>query len=187
MGAVSIEKLKVRSKAVIAAVSAVLLLPFASALAVNQDFSRMELHAYGKIIENVRALESGSVIVINSELSLSIFNEISMTSDKYAFPVSVFSQFTDLSFVEGRNVYYITSRSENSSSEALFDKAENVPPISYSKRNLNWWMTGWRPGPLVLLNRNVSYEMVVDFFDLTEEFHSDKGVTNVPIWWESLP
>ena len=187
MGAVSIDKLRVWSKTAVAILSAVVLLPFASALAVNQDFSRMEFRAYGTIIETVRSFEPGSVIVINSELSLSIFNEISMTSDHYAFPVSVFSQFTDLSFVEGRNVYYITSRSENSPSDTLFDKAENVPAISYNRRNVYWWMTGWRPGPLILLDRNTGYDMVVDIFDLTEVFNSDNGATNVPISWESLP
>jgi hypothetical protein len=184
MGAVSIEKLKVRYKAIIAVVSAVLLLPFSSALAVNKDFYRMELPAYSKIIETVRMLESGSVIVIDTELSASIFNEISLTSDHYAFPHSLFSHLYDLSFVEGRNVYFVASRGQNAPSDTFFDKAEKISTISYSKSNFNWWMTGWRPGPLTLLNRNNSYEMQADIFDLTKMFNSGNGITYAPISWQ---
>jgi len=151
LGGVAISKFRVASKIIVAAVSLSIMLPFSAILALNNDISLVEIRSQREIVEAVNSLEPGSIVLVSDHYRRFFFNSISFGTESYIFPHSVFVQFTDIPNVNERNFYRISS-----TIEAIDEYSRSIIHSSPSQVSvLEYWLTGWNPGPLNLLRPHV--------------------------------
>jgi len=148
LGGAVVDKIKPVGKIAIVAFSASIMLPFSITLAVNKDISNMEYKSYREVMESVYEFEPGSIVILESGLSQFLFNEISFGSGHYVFPVELFTQLEDTSFIGNRNLYYMNTTNEDNYSSSF----ETVTRVMTSKSRFEPWVTGWTPGPENLLH-----------------------------------
>lgn len=171
LGAVAIDKLKLKPKLLIASVSILVMLPFSFTLATNRDMTNMDFAGRRAVIEATSDFEEGSIILLDGDLRGFFFSELSLFSDSYVFPSSLFNRLTDISFAAGRKMYVLYME-EGGFTNGDTDKTGVLFDIPICSSRLDYWVTSWRPGPLNLL-RPISAERSIRAF----EFPGDDVLT----------
>jgi len=146
MSAVVIDNYKPVFKTVVAAVGILIMLPFSVTLALSNDISFMEIKSQRKVMEIVDNWEEGSIILLDLEQRRFFLNDISNSTDKYAFSYYNFNHFNDLSFIENRRIYTIYAVGD----------PDNIPDDSIAaiesySSDIENWATRWTYGPERLL------------------------------------
>jgi hypothetical protein len=152
LGGVAFSRFRISSKLVAAVLSVCFMIPFSATLALNRDISTMQLRSQREVVEVVREMEPGSIILVDGFLRRFFFNSISFGTESYVFTHSLYSQLNDTSFVDGRNVYTIFT------SDEVADTPDSNVVYSTISRNsaLPYWITGWwNPGLRNLLRPDI--------------------------------
>jgi len=152
LGGIALDRIKRGGKYTVAAVSVGVLMPFATTLAINTDISYMDINSQSEILASMDCFESDSIIILEDDLERFLFNVISFQSDSYVFPKTLYNKITDKSFENGRQLYYISTTSEQDDL-SIFKK---VAEVQSGKSFLDYWFTGWDDGPIRLLQPNVN-------------------------------
>ena len=155
LGGIVIEKIKLDKKVIVAVLSAGIMLPFSGTLAVSKDISRMDFKSYREVVESVQSFEPGSIVLLGNELRQFFYNEISVGSDCYVYPIDLFVNFSDTSFADERKIYSIV---RGNNYLQLGDKFGDMQLGMIKKSLLSTshafrrWVTGWSNGPTNLLS-----------------------------------
>jgi len=167
LGGVCISRFKVGWQATFAALSLVIMLPFSTSLALNKDISTMEIKSHREVMDIVYEFEPGSIVLLEWDINRFFYNSISLKSESYALPNYMLETFNDLSFIPGRDIYYIYQEGEVNEARAKYRYAQ--VGSSYSRYDL--WMTGWNPGPRSLLKPETGeYQIIIEKYTTEELF-----------------
>ena len=149
LGGIALDKMKKTIRIITAVASVGIMLPFSVTLAFNQDITNMDMKSYREVVQSVQDFEPGSIVLLNEDLKRFFYDDISLGSDCYVYPTSLFYRFSDLSFTSGRKLYRILAADENLDT-SVFNLQMNVR--GHNSR-LYYWNTGWdvESSPLSLL------------------------------------
>lgn len=167
LGGVCISRFKIGWQATVAAFSLIIMLPFSTSLAVNKDISTMDIKSQREVMDIVYDFEPGSIVLMEWDINRFFYNSISLNSESYALPNYMLETFNDLSFMPGRDIYFIYQTHEVNEARAHLRYAQ--VGSSYSRYHL--WMTGWNPGPRSLLKPETGeYQIIIEKFTTEELF-----------------
>jgi len=152
LGGIALDRIKQCGKYTFAAVSIGVLIPFSTTLAINTDISHMDIKSQREVLASMDYYESNSIIILEDDLERFLFNVISFQSDSYVFPKTLYNKIADKSFENGRQLYYISTTSEQDDL-SIFEK---VAEVQSGKSFLDYWFTGWDDGPIRLLQPKVN-------------------------------
>jgi hypothetical protein len=114
LGGYYIDRFRVRSKIFIASISILIVLPFSTILAVNDDTSRMDFGTFVRITDTIKKLEQGSTIIVDNSLSQMFYYPIESLSDKTCLTTFMYTGLKDKSFVDKDKPVYLPTESNTS-------------------------------------------------------------------------
>ena len=154
LGAIIIDKYKIKYKILISAITLTIMLPFSFILIFNKDMTNIDFSSQQKIMSVIKELEPNSVLILDGDLNRFFYLEASLLTETNVFPMHFIQRITDASFLEDSKIYILSSLDyELILSETIINQSERF----ISKRsNIEIWWGGWQPGPFNLLR--VNYE-----------------------------
>ncbi|MGB8452465.1 MAG: hypothetical protein WCD89_09040 [Anaerocolumna sp.] len=124
LGAIVLDSFKSNSvKVIVALISIMLMLPFSSQLIMNKDISNIDFKSYKMVMETVRGLKPGSIVIMDEDMRSFFYHPISSTSDCYAFPVNFIENLASNDLLKNHDVYYLSSN--NDTDALVITKSKN--------------------------------------------------------------